>query len=38
MPKKIQNFALSTLVKPVTINAGRAGAASINVVQIFLAL
>ncbi|KAF7270229.1 ATP-dependent RNA helicase abstrakt [Rhynchophorus ferrugineus] len=33
MPKKIQNFARSALVKPVTINVGRAGAASINVVQ-----
>ena len=25
MPKKIQNFAKSTLVKPITINVGRAG-------------
>ncbi|KAH0537698.1 ATP-dependent RNA helicase abstrakt [Cotesia glomerata] len=33
MPKKIQNFARSALVKPVTINVGRAGAASINVTQ-----
>ncbi|KAI4461384.1 atp-dependent rna helicase dbp3 [Holotrichia oblita] len=33
MPKKIQNFARSALVKPITINVGRAGAASINVVQ-----
>lgn len=33
MPKKIQNFARSALVKPVTINVGRAGAASMNVVQ-----
>lgn len=33
MPKKIQNFARSALVKPVTINVGRAGAASINVIQ-----
>lgn len=33
MPKKIQNFARSALVKPVTINVGRAGAASLNVVQ-----
>uniref|UniRef100_A0A182K962 RNA helicase n=1 Tax=Anopheles christyi TaxID=43041 RepID=A0A182K962_9DIPT len=30
MPKKIQNFAKSALVKPVTINVGRAGAASMN--------
>jgi len=33
MPKKIQNFARSALVKPVTINVGRAGAASLNVKQ-----
>nr|CAH0099031.1 unnamed protein product [Daphnia galeata] len=33
MPKKIQNFARSALVKPITINVGRAGAASMNVVQ-----
>lgn len=25
MPKKIQNFARSALVKPITINVGRAG-------------
>ncbi|XP_046659261.1 LOW QUALITY PROTEIN: ATP-dependent RNA helicase abstrakt-like [Homalodisca vitripennis] len=34
MPKKIQNFARSALVKPVTINVGRAGAASMNVIQV----
>ena len=33
MPKKIQNFAKSALVKPVTVNVGRAGAASMNIVQ-----
>jgi len=33
MPKKIQNFARSALVKPITINVGRAGAANMNVVQ-----
>ncbi|KAJ3328798.1 hypothetical protein HDU76_009271 [Blyttiomyces sp. JEL0837] len=33
MPKKIQNFALSALVKPVTVNVGRAGAASLDVIQ-----
>jgi ATP-dependent RNA helicase DDX41 len=33
MPKKIQNFARSALVKPVTINVGRAGAASMNIIQ-----
>jgi ATP-dependent RNA helicase DDX41 len=36
MPKKIQNFARSALVKPITINVGRAGAASINVIQVIL--
>lgn len=33
MPKKIQNFARSALVKPITINVGRAGAASLDVIQ-----
>ena len=33
MPKKIQNFARSALVKPITINVGRAGAANMNVIQ-----
>lgn len=33
MPKKIQNFAKSALVKPVTVNIGRAGAASTNIIQ-----
>lgn len=33
MPKKIQNFARSALVKPVTVNVGRAGAASLEVTQ-----
>ena len=33
MPKKIQNFARSALVKPVTVNVGRAGAASLNIRQ-----
>jgi len=33
MPKKIQNFARSALVRPVTVNVGRAGAASMNIVQ-----
>ncbi|XP_057706617.1 probable ATP-dependent RNA helicase DDX41 [Corythoichthys intestinalis] len=35
MPKKIQNFAKSALVKPITINVGRAGAASLNIIQEF---
>lgn len=33
MPKKIQNFAKSALVKAVMVNVGRAGAASLNVTQ-----
>ncbi|RUS68916.1 hypothetical protein EGW08_023324 [Elysia chlorotica] len=33
MPKKIQNFARSALVKPVTVNVGRAGAASLFIIQ-----
>jgi len=33
MPKKIQNFARSALVTPITVNVGRAGAASMNVTQ-----
>ncbi|KAF7634839.1 hypothetical protein Mgra_00005733 [Meloidogyne graminicola] len=35
MPKKIQNFAKSTLVRAIVVNVGRAGAASLNVVQEF---
>lgn len=33
MPKKIQNFAKSALVQPVTVNVGRAGAASLEIQQ-----
>ena len=33
MPKKIQNFARSALVHPVTVNVGRAGAASLDIIQ-----
>ncbi|KAI8617215.1 P-loop containing nucleoside triphosphate hydrolase protein [Chytriomyces sp. MP71] len=33
MPKKIQNFAKSALVKPVVVNVGRAGSASLDVIQ-----
>lgn len=33
MPTKIQAFASSALVKPVVVNVGRAGAASLNIVQ-----
>merc|ERR1712146_661897 len=33
MPKKIQNFAQTALVNPVTVNVGRAGAANLDVIQ-----
>ncbi|VDN58063.1 unnamed protein product [Dracunculus medinensis] len=33
MPRKIQNFARSALVKAIIVNVGRAGAASLNVTQ-----
>lgn len=33
MPKKIQDFARATLVDPVTVNVGRAGAANLDVIQ-----
>eukprot|EP00126_Sphaerothecum_destruens_P007506 Sdes_comp19880_c0_seq1m12191 len=33
MPKKIQQFAKSALVKPVLVNVGRAGAANMQVTQ-----
>jgi ATP-dependent RNA helicase DDX41 len=33
MPTKIRNFASSALVKPVVVNVGRAGAASLNIKQ-----
>lgn len=33
MPKKIQEFAKSALVRPCVVNVGRAGAACQNVVQ-----
>ncbi|KAG7545237.1 La-type HTH domain [Arabidopsis suecica] len=33
MPTKIQIFATSALVKPVTVNVGRAGAANLDVIQ-----
>jgi ATP-dependent RNA helicase DDX41 len=33
MPKKIQEFALSALVKPIIVNVGRAGAANLDVIQ-----
>uniref|UniRef100_A0A8C9H0T3 RNA helicase n=1 Tax=Piliocolobus tephrosceles TaxID=591936 RepID=A0A8C9H0T3_9PRIM len=33
MPKKIQEFAKTTLVNPIIINVGRAGAANLDVIQ-----
>ncbi|RCH86756.1 DEAD-box ATP-dependent RNA helicase 35, partial [Rhizopus stolonifer] len=33
MPKKIQDFALSALVRPIVVNVGRAGAANLDVIQ-----
>eukprot|EP00004_Rigifila_ramosa_P015154 TRINITY_DN3510_c0_g1_i2.p1 TRINITY_DN3510_c0_g1~~TRINITY_DN3510_c0_g1_i2.p1 ORF type:complete len:697 (-),score=176.11 TRINITY_DN3510_c0_g1_i2:35-2125(-) len=33
MPKKIQEFAKSSLVDPVVVNVGRAGAANLDVIQ-----
>jgi ATP-dependent RNA helicase DDX41 len=33
MPTKIQNFASTALVKPIVVNVGRAGAASLNIKQ-----
>jgi len=33
MPKRIQDFAQSALVQPVLVNVGRAGAASLNIIQ-----
>ena len=33
MPKKIQDFAKTALLKPIVINIGRAGAANLDVIQ-----
>ncbi|KAJ2714350.1 hypothetical protein H4R19_001773, partial [Coemansia spiralis] len=33
MPKKIQDFARSSLVKPVVVNVSRAGAANMDIIQ-----
>lgn len=33
MPKKIQDFAMESLVKPIVLNVGRAGAANLDVIQ-----
>ncbi|KAF5331049.1 hypothetical protein D9619_005707 [Psilocybe cf. subviscida] len=34
MPKKIQDFAQESLIKPVLVNVGRAGAANLDVLQV----
>jgi ATP-dependent RNA helicase DDX41 len=33
MPSKIRDFAEQSLIKPVVVNVGRAGAANLDVVQ-----
>lgn len=33
MPKRIQDFAQQSLVQPVLVNVGRAGAANLDVIQ-----
>lgn len=33
MPKKIQDFAEQSLIRPIVINVGRAGAASLDIIQ-----
>ncbi|EAU88435.1 DEAD-box protein abstrakt [Coprinopsis cinerea okayama7 len=34
MPKKIQDFATESLIKPILVNVGRAGAANLDVLQV----
>lgn len=34
MPRKIQDFAQESLIKPVLVNVGRAGAANLDVLQV----
>lgn len=34
MPRKIQEFAQQSLVRPVLVNVGRAGAANLDVLQV----
>ncbi|KAF4604159.1 hypothetical protein EYR40_001342 [Pleurotus pulmonarius] len=34
MPKKIQDFAQQSLIKPILVNVGRAGAANLDVLQV----
>jgi len=33
MPQKVQDFAKATLIKPIFVNVGRAGAANLDVIQ-----
>jgi ATP-dependent RNA helicase DDX41 len=34
MPRKIQDFAQESLIRPVLVNVGRAGAANLDVLQV----
>jgi len=34
MPRKIQDFAQQSLVRPILVNVGRAGAANLDVLQV----
>ena len=34
MPRKIQDFAQQSLVRPIIVNVGRAGAANLDVLQV----
>jgi ATP-dependent RNA helicase DDX41 len=34
MPRKIQDFARESLIRPVVVNVGRAGAANLDVLQV----
>ncbi len=36
MPAKIKSFAESALIDPVVVNVGRAGAANLDVIQVWL--
>jgi hypothetical protein len=38
MPQKFQDFAKNTLVKPLLVNVGRAGAANLDVIQVLVVL
>ena len=34
MPRKIQDFAQQSLIRPIVVNVGRAGAANLDVLQV----